>query len=86
LLVGSVIALCVMAVVAVALGWFVANRVLRPLRRMTAATRRISAVNLHQRLAVPGPVDEVKDLADTIDELLERLEGAFAAGCRAASR
>jgi signal transduction histidine kinase len=79
LLIGSVVALAIMAAVSVVLGWFVANRVLRPLRTMTAATRRISADNLHARLAVPGPVDEVKDLADTIDELLERLEGAFAA-------
>jgi signal transduction histidine kinase len=79
LLIGSLVALCIMAAVSVVLGWFVANRVLRPLRKMTAATRRISADNLHERLAVPGPVDEVKDLADTIDELLERLEGAFAA-------
>jgi signal transduction histidine kinase len=79
LLIGSLVALCVMVAVSVVLGWFVANRVLRPLRKMTAATRRISADNLHERLAVPGPVDEVKDLADTIDELLERLEGAFAA-------
>ncbi len=79
LLVGSVIALAVMAVLSVVLGRLVAGRVLRPLRTMTAATRRISADNLHERLAVPGPADEVKDLADTIDELLERLEGAFSA-------
>jgi signal transduction histidine kinase len=79
LLLGSLVALGVMAVVSVVLGRLVADRVLRPLRTMTAATRRISADNLHERLAVPGPADEVKDLADTIDELLERLEGAFAA-------
>jgi signal transduction histidine kinase len=79
LLIGSLVALAIMAVVSVLVGWFVANRVLRPLRKMTAATRRISADNLHERLAVPGPLDEVKDLADTIDELLARLEGAFAA-------
>jgi len=79
LLFGSVVALGIMVVISVLAGWLVANRVLRPLRTMTAATRRISADNLHERLAVPGPVDEVKDLADTIDELLERLEGAFAA-------
>ena len=79
LLIGSVTALAIMAVVSVVLGWFTAHRVLRPLRRMTVATRRISADNLHERLAVPGPSDEVKDLADTIDGLLERLEGAFAA-------
>jgi signal transduction histidine kinase len=79
LLLGSVVALAVMAVVSVVLGRVVAGRVLRPLRMMTTATRRISADNLHERLAVPGPVDEVKDLADTIDGLLERLEGAFTA-------
>ncbi|MBC6456440.1 sensor histidine kinase [Actinomadura sp. HBU206391] len=79
LLLGSVVALAVMAVVSVVLGRIVAGRVLRPLRMMTTATRRISADNLHERLAVPGPADEVKDLADTIDGLLERLEGAFTA-------
>ena len=68
-----------MTVVSAVLGWIVAGRVLRPLRQITAATRRISADNLHERLAMPGPGDELKDLADTIDGLLERLEGAFAA-------
>jgi signal transduction histidine kinase len=79
LLVGSLVALGVMALVSVVLGLIVAGRVLRPLREMTATTRRISADNLHERLAMPGPRDELKDLADTIDELLERLEGSFAA-------
>lgn len=79
LLTGSVIALAVMAAVSVFLGKVVAGRVLRPLRSITAATRRISADNLHERLAVPGPADEVKHLADTIDDLLERLEASFAA-------
>ncbi|MBT2481117.1 HAMP domain-containing sensor histidine kinase [Streptomyces sp. ISL-94] len=79
ILLGSAVALAVMAVVSLVLGWFVAGRVLRPLRTVTEATRRISADNLHERLAVPGPGDEVKDLADTIDGLLERLEGSFAA-------
>ncbi|MEO3810196.1 HAMP domain-containing sensor histidine kinase [Sphaerisporangium sp. B11E5] len=79
LLVGSLLALAVMGLVSAGLGRVVAGRVLRPLRTITAATRRISADNLHERLAVPGPADEVKDLADTIDELLERLEASFAA-------
>jgi signal transduction histidine kinase len=79
LLVGSAVALGVMTVVSLVLGWIVAGRVLRPLREMTAATQRISEENLHERLAMPGPGDELKDLADTIDGLLERLEGAFAA-------
>jgi signal transduction histidine kinase len=79
LIVGSAVALGVMTVVSLVLGWVVAGRVLRPLRVMTAATQRISEENLHERLAMPGPGDELKDLADTIDGLLERLEGAFAA-------
>jgi signal transduction histidine kinase len=79
LLAESAIALGVMAVVSAALGWLVAGRVLRPLRVMTAAAQRISADSLHERLDMPGPRDELKDLADTIDELLGRLDGAFAA-------
>jgi signal transduction histidine kinase len=79
LVIGSVIALGIMTVVSVVLGWLVAGRALRPLREMTAATRRISADSLDERLAVAGPDDEMKDLADTIDGLLARLEGAFAA-------
>src|SRR5215472_14166838 len=77
-LLGSVIALGVMVVVSGVLGWVVAGRLLRPLRT-TAAARRISHDSLHERLAVPGPGDELKDLGDTIDELLARLESAFAA-------
>jgi signal transduction histidine kinase len=77
LLVQSSIAIAVMAVIAVALGWFIAGRVLRPLRTMTASARRISERNLHQRLALDGPDDEMKDLAETIDDLLARLEKAF---------
>ena len=73
----SAIALGIMAVASVALGWLMAGRVLRPLRQMTAAARAISEDNLHQRLAMPGPDDELKDLGDTIDGLLERLEAAF---------
>jgi signal transduction histidine kinase len=79
LLVGSLAALFVMAVVSVLLGRALAKRVLRPLRLITDATRRISADSLDRRLAVNGPADEVKDLADTIDGLLERLEASFAA-------
>ena len=79
LLVQSAIALAVMAVFSIALGWLVAGRVLRPLRTMTAATRRISERNLHERLMLEGPSDELKDLGDTIDGLLARLEAAFEA-------
>jgi signal transduction histidine kinase len=79
LVIGSLIALGIITVVSLVVGWLVAGRVLRPLRQMTTATRRISADSLDERLAMPGPSDEMKDLADTIDGLLERMEGAFAA-------
>jgi len=68
-----------MAALALAFGWVMAGRVLRPLRAMKAATQRITELSLHERLALPGPADEVKDLADTIDGLLARLETAFEA-------
>jgi signal transduction histidine kinase len=77
LLAESAIALAVMAIASVVLGWLMAGRVLRPLRDMTTAARAISEDNLHQRLAVPGPGDELKDLGDTIDSLLDRLQSAF---------
>jgi signal transduction histidine kinase len=79
LLIQSGIALAVMAAVALGLGWLIAGRVLRPLRAMQSATRQITERNLHERLALPGRGDEVKDLADTIDGLLGRLETAFEA-------
>jgi signal transduction histidine kinase len=79
LLIASLFALAVMTVVSVALGWLVAGRALRPVREMTAAAQRISEHNLNERLAVQGPKDELKELGDTIDGLLERLEIAFRA-------
>jgi two-component system sensor histidine kinase VanS len=78
LLIRSGIALAIMTVVSIALGWLVAGRVLRPLRTMTATTRQISERNLDERLALSGPHDELKDLADTIDGLLARLEAHVA--------
>ena len=77
LLLYSGVALAIMAILAIALGHFAAGRALRPLRAMTETARRISATNLHRRLALPGPPDEVKSLADTIDDLLGRLEQSF---------
>jgi signal transduction histidine kinase len=79
LLTGSAGALAAMTVVSFGLGWVLAGRVLRPLRTITAAARRISASSLDQRLALPGPPDELKELGDTFDGLLARLERAFAA-------
>ena len=66
-----------MALVSGVLGWVVAGQVLAPLRTITATTERISATDLHKRLALPGPRDELRLLADTIDRLLERLKAAF---------
>jgi signal transduction histidine kinase len=77
LLIGSCIILVVLTGATVLLGWLAAGRVLRPLRVMTTTTREISERNLHERLALPGPDDELKDLGDTIDRLLARLEMAF---------
>ncbi len=79
LLITSGIALGVMTVVALGLGWLVSGRALRPLRTITMAARSISASSLHQRLALAGPDDELKELGDTVDGLLARLEGSFAA-------
>ena len=78
-LAASGIALVIMAFVSAWLGWLVSGRALRPLRSMTGTVREISARNLHQRLDRRGPNDEIKDLADTFDGLLGRLEAAFEA-------
>jgi signal transduction histidine kinase len=79
LFVQSGIALAMMVVVALALGWLMAGRVLRRLQTITTTARNISSTNLHRRLALDGPNDELKELGDTFDELLGRLEGAFRA-------
>jgi signal transduction histidine kinase len=75
----SGIALALMAAVSVLLGWWFAGRVLRPLRTITERAREISARNLNERVALAGPDDELTQLADTFDDLLGRLEAAFAA-------
>jgi signal transduction histidine kinase len=77
LLVQSGTALAIMAVVSIVLSWLLARRVLRPMRTLTAGIRRISARNVHERLAVEGPGDEISDLADSVDGLLDRLEAAL---------
>ena len=77
LLVQSLIALSGMAVAAMALGWFVAGRVLHPLKTITATARRLSEQNLHERISMQGPRDELRELADTLDDMLRRLEAAF---------
>jgi signal transduction histidine kinase len=79
LLTDSAIALAIMAAASIGLGWLVAGRVLQPLRTITTAARRISASNLHQRLALAGPDDELRELGKTFNGLLARLEESFAA-------
>ncbi|SED01624.1 cell wall metabolism sensor histidine kinase WalK [Streptomyces sp. TLI_105] len=77
MLMWSSLALLVVACGAVVVGWWTAGRVLRPVHEMTARARRLSERNLGDRLAVRGPDDELKELGDTIDALLGRLETAF---------
>jgi signal transduction histidine kinase len=79
LLAKSGVALALMAAVSILLGWFFAGRVLRPLRTITERAREISASNLHARVALAGPDDELTQLADTFDDLLGRLDASFAA-------
>jgi hypothetical protein len=77
LLIVSGIALVIMTIPALVAGWLVAGRLLRPLRAMTTAARNISATNLDERLSLSGPDDELKQLGDTFDDLLGRLERSF---------
>jgi signal transduction histidine kinase len=73
------IALAIVAIVSLGLGWLLAGRLLRPLQTITKAARAISAQSLHRRLALAGPHDELREVGDTFDELLERLEHSFEA-------
>jgi signal transduction histidine kinase len=77
LLVNSGIALAVVAVLALLAAWLVAGRMLRPIRTIIRTARRISATSLHERLALDGPEDELKELGDTLDDLFGRLAGTF---------
>ena len=78
LLIEYVLALGVMTAISVGAGWLLAGRALRPLREITATARRVSGHNLGERIALEGPADELKELADTIDGMLSRLDAAFA--------
>ncbi|GIE35841.1 sensor protein CutS [Actinoplanes italicus] len=76
---GWVIALIVMVLLSLLIGRLMAGHAIAPLRLITEVTRRISADSLNERIGIRWPNDEVKDLADTIDGLLERLEASFTA-------
>jgi signal transduction histidine kinase len=72
-------ALGVLFVASLGVGWVVAGRVLRPIGRITSVARDIQATDLSRRIELPGPEDELKQLADTFDAMLARLDAAFAA-------
>lgn len=76
-LTSSAVGVAGMVVAALVLGWFVAGRFLRPLRSITATARDISANNLHRRLGRTGLHDEFTELAETLDDLFQRLEASF---------
>ncbi len=67
------------AVSSIGIGWLVAGRMLQPLRKLTAAASKVSHTRMGERIRLEGPRDELRDLAETFDQMLDRLEGAFAA-------
>ncbi|SDL85065.1 Signal transduction histidine kinase [Lentzea albidocapillata subsp. violacea] len=77
LLVVSLLSLVGVAAVSVAAGWWLSGRVLQPLHTITATAQRLSSTNLHERLALKGPQDELTELAETFDQMLDRLQSAF---------
>jgi signal transduction histidine kinase len=77
LLTWSIAALAGALVLATGLGWLLAGRALRPLEQITATARRVADRSLHERIALVGPDDELKELADTFDDMLERLDRSF---------
>jgi signal transduction histidine kinase len=77
MLVVSLVLVGVLTVIAGIIGWIVAGQALRPLRDITATARRVAERSLHERIALTGPWDELKDLADTLDAMLERLDRSF---------
>ena len=71
------LALLTLAVLSACMGWLLAGRVLDPVRAVTATARRIAERNLHERIALRRPADELKELADTFDAMVGRLERSF---------
>jgi len=81
----SAVALLVGSILAIAVGWLVAGRMLAPIIRVTSTAAQIAAGDLHRRVALSGPDDEIKKLADTFDSMLQRLQAAFDAERRFAA-
>jgi len=79
LLLYSLLGLGVMTAASGGVGWFISGRVLRPVRAITETARRASEQHLGERIGMTGPRDELRELADTFDDMLERLDRAFAA-------
>ncbi|WP_281186076.1 sensor histidine kinase [Actinomadura kijaniata] len=78
LLTVSLVALAVFALLSIALAWWMAGRVLRPVHTITATARRLSGETLHERIALAAPPGELKDLADTFDAMLDRISALVA--------
>jgi two-component system sensor histidine kinase VanS len=85
LLVASGVALLVLALIGGVVGWVVARRIIKPLSEIGVAARRAAAGSLDHRVGLDGPRDEIRDLADTFDQMLESLERSFAAQRRFAA-
>ncbi|WP_327306208.1 ATP-binding protein [Streptomyces sp. NBC_01298] len=85
LLIVSLVALAVFAVLSIWLAWWMAGRVLRPLGVITETARRLSGANLHERIGLKAPPGELKRLADTFDGMLDRMEDLVGAQRRFAA-
>ncbi|MFG2769843.1 sensor histidine kinase [Streptomyces sp. NPDC048350] len=85
LLLFSAVAVLILLLLSLVVGWFVAGQMLAPLKKITATTRGIADSTLHERIALAGPQDEIRELADTLDSMLHRLERAFQAQRRFAA-
>jgi signal transduction histidine kinase len=77
LLTKSLLAFALVAIFALAGGWLLAGRALRPLHDITSRARTVADSNLHERIGMTGPDDELKELADTFDAMLARLDRSF---------
>jgi signal transduction histidine kinase len=75
----GLLVLVVVGAMGIAVAYFLAGRVLRPLQQITSTAKRLSAEQLDARIALPGPEDELKELADTFDAMLDRLQASFEA-------
>jgi signal transduction histidine kinase len=73
----SVVALAVLFIASLLIGWYVSGLVVRPIDRITAVARRIQGTDLSRRISLGGPPDEFRELADTFDDMLDRLDTAF---------